>query len=61
MAEETLGENMLTLVVAKGYVSRLLHNKTVGDYLKRHHSELSTELKEVIDAISADARSTERE
>jgi hypothetical protein len=61
VAEETLGENMLTLVVAKGYVSRLLHNKAVGDYLKRHHSELSTELKEVIDAISADARSTERE
>lgn len=61
LAEETLGENMLTLVVAKGYVSRLLRNKPIADYLKRNYEDLTSELREVIEAVTADARSVGRE
>jgi hypothetical protein len=61
LAEETLGENMLTLVVAKGYVNRLFHNKTVNDYLKRNFKDVSAELHEVIEAVAADARSVGRD
>jgi hypothetical protein len=61
LAEETLGENMLTLVVAKGYVSRLFSNKAITEYLKRNYKELSAELYEVIEAVAADARSVNRD
>jgi hypothetical protein len=61
LAEDTLGENMLALVVAKGYVTRLFRNKSVNDYLKRHYKDLTSELQEVIEAVTADARSVGRE
>jgi ParB-like chromosome segregation protein Spo0J len=61
LAEDTSGENMLALVVAKGYVTRLFRNKSVNDYLKRHYKDLTSELQEVIEAVTADARSVGRE
>jgi hypothetical protein len=61
LAEETLGENMLSLVVAKGYVTRLFRNRVVAEYLKRNYKELSSELHEVMEAVAADARSVGRE
>ncbi len=59
--EETLGDTMFTLVVAKGYMNKLLKNETVADYLDRHHSSLLGELRTVMDAIGADTRDLERE
>ncbi|HEY7747533.1 MAG TPA: plasmid partitioning protein RepB C-terminal domain-containing protein [Aestuariivirgaceae bacterium] len=61
LAEETLGENMLTLVVAKGYVSRLFRNKAINEYLKTNYPDLTRELREVIEAVIADASSVGRE
>ena len=61
LAEETLGENMLSLVVAKGYVARLLPNKAIREYLERNFKELVSELNAVIEAVTADARSISRE
>ena len=61
LAEETLGENMLSLVVAKGYVTRLFRNRAVAEYLKRNYKELTSELHEVMEAVAADARSVGRE
>ena len=59
--EETLGDTMFTLVVAKGYLNKLLKNDTVADYLDRHHGSLLGELRTVMDAIGADTRDLERE
>ncbi|MBF0247215.1 MAG: chromosome partitioning protein [Alphaproteobacteria bacterium] len=59
--EETLGDTMFTLVVAKGYLNKLLKNETVADYLDRHHASLLGELRTVMDAIGADTRDLERE
>lgn len=59
--QDTLGDTMLVLVVAKGYVSRLLRNNAVVDYLLRYHADMTGELEKVMDAIRADAMSTERE
>ena len=56
IAEEEIGETMLTLVVAKGYVARLLHNAGIADYLRRHHRDLLDGLVSVTDAIATDAR-----
>lgn len=59
--EDTLGETMLFLVVAKGYLARLLRNETISGYLKRCHGELLEELSAIVEAVSSDARKPERE
>lgn len=60
-AEEEVGEIMLTLVVAKGYITRLLRNNAISDYLHRYHSELVEGMANVMDAIATDARIPEKE
>lgn len=59
--EDTAGETMLVLVVAKGFVNRLLGNTAVAAYLKKHHADLSEELGRMMEGIALDARTTERE
>lgn len=61
LVEDTLGETMLVLVVAKGYVSRMLRNQTIAAYLERFEPDLIRELAGVVEAVTADARSLERE
>lgn len=61
VVEDTLGETMLILVVAKGYLARLLRNETISGYLNRCHAELLGELTAIMEAISSDARKPERE
>ncbi|MHC8293537.1 plasmid partitioning protein RepB C-terminal domain-containing protein [Pseudomonas sp. LB3P58] len=61
VVEDTLGETMLFLVVAKGYLARLLRNETISGYLNRCHGELLDELTAIMEAVSSDARKPERE
>ncbi len=57
--EDKRGETLFTLVVAKGYLTRLLGNETVATYLERHHGGTIGEIKTVLEAIAADARGLE--
>jgi hypothetical protein len=59
--EDTLGETMLVLVVAKGYLSRLLRDEAISAYLKCHYVELLEELQSIMEAVTSDARHLERE
>jgi hypothetical protein len=61
MAEEDVGDTMLTLVVTKGYVVRLLRNEAIFAYLERNHKDILSGLTDVIEAIATDARSPEKE
>ncbi|NIE73963.1 chromosome partitioning protein [Pantoea sp. Ap-967] len=61
LVEDTLGETMLVLVVAKGYLSRLLRNEAISAYLQRFEPDLERELVGIMDVVTADARSLERE
>ncbi|AYG43570.1 chromosome partitioning protein [Pseudomonas sp. Leaf58] len=61
LVEDTLGETMLVLVVAKGYLSRLLRNEAISAYLQRFEPDLERELVGIMDAVTADARNLERE
>lgn len=61
LVEDTLGETMLVLVVAKGYVTRLLRNEAVAAYVARHHKDLVGELTGVMEAVASDARAPGRE
>jgi hypothetical protein len=59
--ESSLGETMLALVVAKGYVTRLLRNSAVNAYLDCNHKDLLSELTGVMKAVTSDARTPARE
>ncbi|MNJ21477.1 RepB plasmid partitioning protein [compost metagenome] len=59
--EDTLGETMLVLVVAKGYIARVLRNDAIAGYLYRYHADLLEELVSIMEAVSSDARHLERE
>jgi len=58
--EDTVGDTMLSLVVAKGYATRVLKNPTINMYLTRHHADLLESLTSTIEAITADGRDLDR-
>ena len=50
--EETYGDDVLNLVVASGYVSRLLANDEIEHYLQSRHLDLLNELRVIVNAVS---------
>jgi len=52
--EETFGEDVLHLVLASRYLSRLLANSEIEAYLTRHHSDLLDEFRTIITSTSLD-------
>lgn len=59
--EDGIGDTMLSLVVAKGFMSRLLRNENICEHLKRYHGDLLTSLVSTMEAIAADSRVSARE
>jgi len=59
--EDEIGDTMLTLVVAKSFMTRLLRNEAVLSHLKRYHADSLSSLITTMDAIAADHRVSERE
>jgi hypothetical protein len=59
--EDEIGDTMLSLVVAKSFMARLLRNENIQGHLKRHHGDLLSSLVSTMDAIAADNRISERE
>jgi ParB-like chromosome segregation protein Spo0J len=47
LIEESYGLDHLDLVLAKGYLGRMLANEHVHEYLQRHHKDILTELKQL--------------
>ena len=54
VVEEHYGTNMLRLVVANGYIGRLLENAAIAGYLQRHHAEINEQLRSLQDSIDSD-------
>jgi hypothetical protein len=52
MAEESLGRNVLNLVLVVGYLKKRMDNASVVRYLSQRHSELLVELQEIIETKS---------
>lgn len=50
MAEETYGEDVLNLVLAKGYISKLVANDAIVRYLHTHHAEILEQFSKIIDS-----------
>ena len=47
-------QDVLNLVLAKGYLTKLLANKPVARYLKQKQPELLTEFEAIVQAASLD-------
>jgi hypothetical protein len=45
------GDDVLNLVVARGYLAKLLKNPNVARYLERHQADIVRELQDLIETI----------
>lgn len=52
VVEQTYGQDVLNLVLAKGYLTRLLANEPVRQYLQVQQADLLCELQSVVDMIA---------
>lgn len=49
LIEETYGADHLDLVLAKGYLARLIENPRVARYLREHHREIALEFLRIVE------------
>lgn len=54
MVEQTYGQDVLNLVLAMGYLTKLLGDKSVARYLKRHQPEVLSEFEAIVQTVSLD-------
>ncbi len=52
--ETSYGEDVLHLVIASGYISKLAANRRVERYLDQNHPEILEEFKAIISSTSLD-------
>lgn len=52
--EDSYGDDVLNLVVASGYVGRLIGNAEIERYLRTRHPDLLNELRVIVNAVSLD-------
>jgi len=50
--EQTYGQDVLNLVLAKGYLGRLLENKAVTRYLRQRQPEILAEFEVIVQTVS---------
>ena len=54
LIEQSYGNDVLNMVLARGYLVKLLSNKAVASYLQRRHPELHQEFRDIVNASSLD-------
>ncbi|MYM25481.1 ParB N-terminal domain-containing protein [Duganella sp. FT135W] len=52
--EQTYGQDVLHLVLAKGYLAKLLENQAVSHYLKSRQPEVFAEFEAIVQTVSID-------
>jgi hypothetical protein len=57
--EASYGDDVLNLVIASGYLSKLIGNRNDERYLGQHHPEILQEFKAIVSAVSLDHASVE--
>ena len=49
IAEQSFGDNVLRMVVYRGYLIRLIENKEVTEYLSSRYNEIFTEFQRIVE------------
>ena len=52
LVEQSYGQDVLNLVLARGYLNKLFENALVKKYIKQRHPEVLTQLEAIVEAIS---------
>ncbi len=52
--EDSYGNDVLHLVIARGYLAKLVNNAEIAGYLKNHHPEILEEFRTIVAAGSLD-------
>lgn len=56
--ESSYGDDVLNLVIASGYLSKIISNRRIERYLAQHHAEILDEFRAIIAAASLDQSAT---
>jgi hypothetical protein len=54
LVEESYGQDVLNLVLAKGYLVRLLENKAVAKYIQQNQPDVFSEFATIVETVSMD-------
>lgn len=54
MVEQTYGQDVLNLVLAKGYLCKLLENESVARYLRLRQPEILSEFEVIVQTVAMD-------
>lgn len=57
MVEQSYGRDTLTLVLARGYLDKLLDNKAVFRFLSKHQPEVLSQFENIVQTITLDGKS----
>ena len=57
--ENSYGEDVLHLVIASGYIARMIGNKRIQRYLAQNHLEILEKFRAIVSSASLDAPTTE--
>ena len=52
LIEQSYGNDMLNMVLSRGYLNRLLSNKAVASYLQRRQPDLLEEFRNIVKITS---------
>ena len=52
LVEQSYGQDVLNLVLAKGYLTKLLENQRVARFLKQRHADVLEQLTAIVEAVS---------
>jgi chorismate-pyruvate lyase len=55
IAEQSHGEDMLNLMLARGYVVKMIDNDRVMHYMQKHYPEILEEFSKLVELTSIDA------
>lgn len=55
LLQDSYGSNVLKLVQARGYLSKLLANGNIVRYLLQNHSEILDEFQKIVESVSLDS------
>jgi len=56
--EQSYNRNVMQLVLARGYIAKLLANEAVASWLRRHQPEVHDEFRAIVAAASLDDTAT---
>ena len=57
MVEQSYGRDVLTLVLARGYLGKLLDNKAAFRFLSKHQPEVLSQFENIVQTIALDGKS----